>query len=352
MGGLESEVRSETVNVLLESAYFDPTVIRRGSKTLNISTESSQRFERGVDPNGVTDASHRAVQLLLELSGGELIGEMTDQYPQPISPVDVDLRADRTNQLLGTQLSPQEIERYLKSLDMEVAKKNSGANTMTITVPTFRPDVTREVDLIEEVARIHGYDRISATVHAGESLRISQDLQDRSLQRLRTAMCGLGLQEVITNSLADPKLLHQIDYPEEPRPILNPLSEDLSVLRPSLVPGLLQVFAHNRRRVLKDLRIFELGKVFRRPNEGQVTDEKWSLCGLLTGCRSVRFWGERDRTVDFYDLKGLVESILIKLSIDKFHFLPYDEGGFLRSGHSASLLFVKEAGGPLGQVED
>jgi phenylalanyl-tRNA synthetase beta chain len=350
MGGLESEVRPETVNLLLESAYFEPTVIRRGSKALNISTESSQRFERGVDPNGVVVASHRAVGLILELAGGELVGELTDEYPRSLSPVTIALRVERVNQLLGTKLTSQEIRGYLESLGMEVGPEASGSKAMAVTVPTFRPDVTREVDLVEEVARIYGYERIPATVHAGGSLKVSQDRKDRALQRLRTALCGLGFQEVVCNSLTDPKLLKALSYPEEPRAILNPLSDDLSVLRPSLVPGLLQVFAHNRRRALRDLRIFEVGKIFRQPPDGQVTDERWSLCGLLSGRRQIRFWGEKGREVDFFDLKGLVESILQKLSIDKFHFLPYDEGGFFRPGHAAALMLGDKGCGLVGQL--
>lgn len=350
MGGLESEVRPDTVNLLLESAYFEPTVIRRGSKFLNISTESSQRFERGVDPNGAVAASHRAVALILELAGGKLVGELIDEYPRPISPVKISLRTERVNELLGTQLDSKEIRRYLDSLDISTAQEKSGTKTITVTVPTFRPDVTREIDLVEEVARIHGYDRIPATVHAGGSLTVHQDHRDRSLQQLRTALCGLGLQEVVSNSLTDPKLLSILEYPEEARPILNPLSDDLSVLRPSLVPGLLQILAHNRRRALKDLRIFEVGKIFRQPPEGQITDEKWSLCGLLSGRGRARFWDGRDEAVDFFDLKGLVESILRKLSIDKFHFLPYDGDGFFRTGHAAALVLGEKECGLLGQM--
>ncbi len=351
MGGLESEVRPDTVNILLESAYFEPTVIRRGSKFLNISTESSQRFERGVDPNGVVDASHRAVAHILQLAGGKLAGELTDEYPRPMAPVKVSLRPERVNELLGTQLTSKEIRRYLDSLDMSTAPERSGTKTLTVTVPTFRPDVTREIDLVEEVARIHGYDRIPAAVRAGGSLTVRQDSQDLSLQQLRTALCGLGLQEVVSNSLTDPKLLSILEYPENPRPILNPLSDDLSVLRPSLVPGLLHILAYHRRRALKDLRIFEVGKIFRQPPDGQITDEKWSLCGLLSGRGRTRFWEGPDEDVDFFDLKGLVESILRKLSIDKFNFLPYDGGGFFRPGHAAALVLGDQQCGLLGQLD-
>jgi len=352
MGGLESEVRPETVNVLLESAYFEPTVIRRGSKTLNISTESSQRFERGVDPNGVLAASHRALGLILELAGGTLLAELTDEYPRPIEPIAVELRTQRVNEMLGTQLETKEIRAHLDSLGLETDQKADQNDLVTVTVPTYRPDLTREIDLVEEVARMYGYDRIPATVRTGGSLKVTQDEEDRSLNRLRTALCSLGLQEVVSNSLSDPKLLKALDYPEDPRHILNPLSEDLSVLRPSLMPGLVQILAHNRRRALRDLRIFEIGKIFRQPAEGQITDERWSLCGLLAGRNRTRTWDEDDRSVDFFDLKGLLESILIKLSIDKFHFLAYDEGGFFQPGRAATLVLGETVCGHLGRLDD
>ena len=352
MGGLESEVRPETVNLLLESACFGPTVIRRGSKALNISTESSQRFERGIDPNGVLAASHRAIRLILELAGGELPAGLTDEYPRTISPVTIELRTERVNQLLGTSLKTTEVSGYLDGLELETEPKDGGEGSVRVTVPTFRPDLTREIDLVEEVARIHGYDRIPATVRTGGALKIHEDEGDRSLWRLRTAFCGLGMQEVVSNSLTDPKLLKALRYPEEPRSILNPLSADLSVLRPSLIPGLLQILVHNRRRALKDVRIFEIGKIFRCPDEGQITDESWSLCGLLAGCRRMRTWDGPERTVDFYDLKGLIESLLVKLSIDKFHFLTYDEGGFFRPGQAATLILGEKTCGRLGRLDD
>ena len=352
MGGLESEVRPETVNILLESAYFEPTVIRRGSKTLNISTESSQRFERGVDPNGVLSASQRAIGLILELAGGKPLSELTDEYPRPIEPVTIELRTQRVNELLGTQLKSEQIRSHLDSLGLGTVPAAGPDQSITVTVPTFRPDLTREIDLVEEVARIHGYDRIPATVRTGGSVKIIEDEQDRSLQHLFTALCGLGLQEVVSNSLSDPKLLRAIHYPEAPRPILNPLSDDLSVLRPSLIPGLLQILAHNRRRALSDLRIFEIGKIFRLPAKGQITDERWSLGGLLAGRSRTRTWDREERDVDFYDLKGLMESVLEKLSIDKFHFLAYDEGGFFRPGQSATLVLGETECGRLGRLDE
>jgi phenylalanyl-tRNA synthetase beta chain len=346
MGGLESEVRPETANVLLESAYFEPTVIRRGSKALNISTESSQRFERGIDPNAAAQASDRAAQLIAELAGGTVAKGVVDQYPGPIASRKITLRIDRVNRLLGTRLTSRQIKDFLEGLEFDV----SGKDPLEVVVPTFRPDITREIDLVEEVARLYGYDRIEATVQAGGSLRTVRQEKDIAIQKIKSALCGLGLQEVVTSSLVDPKLLTAMGITEPIRTILNPLSEDLSVLRPSLVPSILQVLQHNRRRDVSDVRIFEVGKVFWQPRKGESTAEDWSLCGLLAGKRWPPAWGRTAEPVDFFDLRGLIDSLMEKLSIDKFHFLPYDEGGFFQTGRAAAVYIGKTRCGTLGQV--
>lgn len=345
MGGLDSEVTPDTENILLESAFFEPTVIRRGSKKLNISTESSQRFERGTDPNGVVVALDRAAQLIAELAGGEVARGVVDQYPHPIQPQQIPLRVGRVNEILGTNLTPQEVRAFLKGLEFEVSEKDP----FQVKVPTFRPDITREIDLIEEVARLHGYDKIDASVRAGGALRISPEKEQEAIARIKETLVSLGFHEVVTNSLTDPNLLASMGLSQKPRKIRNPLSEDLSVLRPSLIPSLLQVLVHNFHRNLKDVRIFELGKVFHMPSEEDPFAENWSLCGVLTGKRWPGNWDRQDVEVDYYDLKGLMESLMDKLSIDNFNFLPYDGGVFL-SGASALLMLGETRCGSLGQL--
>jgi len=345
MGGLDSEVTPDTENILLESAFFEPTVIRRGSKKLNISTESSQRFERGTDPNGVVLALDRAAQLIAELAGGEVARGVVDQYPSPIQPQQIPLRVGRVNELLGTSLSPQEVTAFLVGLGFEVSEKEP----FQVKVPTFRPDITREIDLIEEVARLHGYDKIDASVRAGGALMISHGKEQEAMARIKETLVSLGFHEVVTNSLADPNFVASVGFSQTPRRIKNPLSEDLSVLRPSLIPGLLQVLVHNFHRNLKDVRIFELGKVFHMPTEEDPFAENWSLCGVLAGKRWPGNWDRQAVEVDYYDLKGLMESFMDKLSIDNFNFLPYDGGVFL-PGASAVLMMGESRCGSLGQL--
>jgi len=345
MGGLQSEVTPSTMNILLESAYFQPSTIRRGSKKLNISTESSQRFERGVDPNGIVDALDRAVQLIVELAGGAVAKGVVDRYPKPIEPQQISLRVDRANSLLGTDLSAEQMASFLKSLSFETA----GQGPLQVRVPTFRPDVTREVDLVEEIARMYGYDRIETRVHGGGTLRISPAWEEEAVGKIKLALCGLGFYEVVTNSLTDPHLVSLIDQQETQRRIVNPLSTDLSVLRPSLILSLLQVVQRNLRRSLKDMRIFELGKIFQHPSPEDFSAEKWSLCGVITGRRWPASWDRPDVQVDFYDLKGLLECLLDKLSIDNFNFLPYD-GGVFQKGIAAALVLGGTRCGFLGQL--
>ncbi len=345
MGGLHSEVTPSTVNVLLESAYFQPATIRRGSKELNISTESSQRFERGVDPNGVVAAIDRAAGLISQLAGGEVAKGVVDHYPTPIEPKTVHVRVKRTNQLLGTDLSKEQMAAFLEKLDMETGRQDP----VKVRVPTFRPDITREIDLIEEIARLYGYDKIKARVHGGGTLRVAQIWEEEAVGKIKAALCALGFHEVVTNSLNDPKLLSAAGFSGPFRKIMNPLSEDLSVLRPSLVPSLLQVVQRNLRRAVRDIRIFELGKVFGQPSGEDVSAERWSLCGLITGRRLPPGWDYQDQEVDFFDLKGLLESLLDKISIDNFKFLAYD-GDVFQPRAAATLMLGENPCGSLGRL--
>ncbi len=206
MGGMESEVGSSTKNVLLESAYFDPRLIRRGRISLGISTEASQRFERGVDPNGVVNSAHRACQLLEELAGGKVLKGVVDDYSSPILPLQVTLRPQRVNRILATDLRSEEMSRILKSLDMEVVENQD----LKVTVPTFRPDLSREIDLIEEITRIHGYDQIKTSLRASGNLVTQVSEEERSVTRLKQLLTGQGFFEVLTNNLVDPSILKSV----------------------------------------------------------------------------------------------------------------------------------------------
>jgi phenylalanyl-tRNA synthetase beta chain len=344
MGGLESEVTERTENVLLESAYFDPKVIRRGRIYLGINSDASHRFERGVDPHNVINAADRAAQLIVELAGGEVLKGVIDCYPKKISECKIKLRRERVNQILNTQLTPSQISRILKSLGMKV-KQNKD---LKVEVPAFRPDITREIDLIEEVARIYGYDRIDTSLRAGGSLVTNVAFDERLLSRIRQILVGYGFFEVVTNNLVDPRRARRICPEVDFLELRNPLSEELSVLRRSLIYSILKVIEWNKKRKEPQIRIFELGQIF-EPQNQDLPRERYKLCLALSGIREPVRWDGNVKEVDFYDLKGVVESLLEELSISELRLVPW-EGPVFSKGNGFTVKVKHLNLGILGEV--
>jgi phenylalanyl-tRNA synthetase beta chain len=345
MGGMESEVASNTKNILLESAYFDPKVIRRGRISLGISTEASQRFERGVDPNGVVNAALRACGLLQELAQGKVLKGVVDNYPSPILPARVTLRPQRANQILATDLKPEEMGQILRSLDMEVVQNQD----LKVTIPTFRPDLSREIDLIEEITRIHGYDKIQTSLRASGELVTRVSEKERAVARLKLLLAGNGFFEVLTNNLVDPKVLKKV-CPQLPAiKLQNPLSEEMSVLNTSLSYGLLSVISRNKNRKEENLRIFELGKVY-LAKKNELPQEELHLGLALSGKQEPIHWGTRETKVDLYDLKGVLEWLTESFYLS-FRLSP-KKNALLKSGSSFEIEIESQAAGILGEVAE
>jgi len=323
MGGANSEIRPETVDVVLEGAYWNASSIRRTAKALGVSTDASQRFERGGDPNAVPYALSRAAALVLEIAGGTLLKGTIDVYPKPIRPARVTLRPARANAVLGTSITPAQMVKYLKPLGVRPAKRN--AKGITFTIPTFRIDLEREIDLIEEIARVHGYNNIEDKTRT--SVDFVQPFEKISTaDRLRDKAVGLGLCEVITNSMQDTQ--RAAFGGREPVKILNPQNQDMVVLRTSLVPGMLDVVARNIRSSVFDMRLFEIGHIFALSKPGEVTlvenyleEERIGL--LLTGNAESGHWSRSARSVDFFDMKGVVVGLLRALGLDKWRLISY-----------------------------
>lgn len=309
MGGLESEVSPLTRTILLESAYFDPRVIRRGRIFLGIATESSQRFERGADPNGVVKAIDRAGELLESLAGGKVLKGVVDNYPSPIHPVKIILRPQRVNKILSTNLESQQIKNMLCALDLSVKENHD----LEVEAPTFRPDLAREIDLIEEIARIYGYDNIKTTLRAGGDLVTKIHWEDEISLRIKEFLVGRGFFELITNNLVDPDILNKLNPDVPAVTIRNPLSRDLSVLSTTLAYNLLSVVNQNKNHLEKNLRIFELGKVFITAGE-ELPEERLHLGIAMSGSREPRYWDTKEAEVDPYDLKGILEGLFDCLS--------------------------------------
>jgi len=342
MGGVESEVGPDTRTVLLESAYFDPKVIRRGRMFLGISTESSQRFERGADPNGVVKALDRAAGLMENLAEGKVLKGVVDNYPSLIHPVKVTLRPERVNSILSTKLETQRIKNILTSLDLAVKEDGD----LEIEVPTFRPDLTREMDLIEEIARIHGYDNIKTTLRAGGGLVTEIHWEDLVSRRAKEFMVGRGFYEVITNNLVDPEILGRLNPDVAPVRIRNPLSQDLSVLSATLAYNLLSVVARNKNRLEKNLRIFELGKVFWL--EADQPEERLHLGIAVSGTRQPRHWESEEAEVDLFDLKGMLAGLFEALSLP-IELNPGDNA-LLQPGRCYQVRMADEMVGFIGEL--
>ncbi len=355
MGGLESEIEDQTTRVLIESAYFNPITTRRTAKRLGLNTESSHRFERGVDPVGVRRALDRAAQLIFELAGGKLTEGVIDVYPRPIPERVIQLSVKRTNRLLGTRLSQDEVGAYLKSVELDVESLDE--DRLRVKPPTFRVDITRPEDLMEEVARLRGYDQIPTTHPVSYVVARKPDKKLRVRDRLRQLLSGCGFSEILTYSFigrdaCDQLLLHGQDPRRQMVSILNPLTEDQTVMRSSLVPGLLATMYRNSKQRNENLKIFELGKVFLHTAPDQLPEEIEMISGLWTGAREPRTWHFEESKVDFYDMKGVVEAVCTGLNITGVCFTPLTTADFpyLKSGHAAQIQAGNERLGAVGEL--
>ncbi len=357
MGGLESEVGPNTRTILLESAYFDPKVIRRGRLFLGISTESSQRFERGANPNAVVKAIDRAAELLGSLAFGKVLKGVVDSYPSPIYPVQITLRPQRVNKILSTDLQRQKIKSILTNLELPVKVENpvegEENHDLEVEIPTFRPDLTREIDLVEEIARIYGYGNIKTTLRAGGSLVTEIQWEDEVSRRVKEFMVGREFFEVITNNLVDPEKLAKLSPDVSQVSIRNPLSQDLSVLSTTLAYNLLSVVSRNKNRLEKNLRIFELGKVFFARGNPQdprdrLPEEKLHLGIAISGEREPRHWETEETETDLFDLKGMLEGLFEHLLLS-FELNP-GRNAFLKEDRCFHIQMGDEKIGLLGEV--
>ena len=318
MGGQNTEINDRTVDVLLESAYFKPTNIRRTSKTTGLRTDASYRFERGADL-GISDwASQRAARLILETAGGQLAAGVVDAFPSPVEPRQITLRHTKVNELLGIELKPEETEFYLSQLGLKVAGRKprsldapaAAPEPVTFRIPSFRVDLKREIDLIEEVARLHGVDKIPSTAPRGAIGANAFDAVCDQIAEVRRILSGLGLNEATGQTLIADAAAKLVTAPENLVPLANPMSSDMNTLRPSLLPGLLDSLRHNLTRKNNDVALFEVGRVFTLLN-GQAKEER-RIAIALTGQRANGFWSgaEREAKFDLSDLKGFVEEFL------------------------------------------
>ena len=353
MGGLNSEIRDATSRVLLESAYFSPQGIRRTSLALGLQTESSYRFERGIDPEGVLSASLRATALIANLAGGEAAKGAIDGYPTPLPCPEIIVRLPRVSALLGMSLEPREVKGILERLHMEV-RENKAAEWI-ITPPTYRGDITREIDLIEEIGRLKGYDHIPIQVPRMWVMPFRQEQADELEERAKDTLVGLGFYEVITYSFISPHALAALQMPpgdprSRPLPLLNPLAEVQSVMRTTLLPGLLETASYNLSHKSGDFKIFELREIY-YPRQGEkLPEERRVLAGLVMGAVAGEGWNIPRQEADFYYVKGCVEQLLAEVRSPLPTFTRDGVPSYLNPGKAAVIRLDGEEIGALGEL--
>jgi len=352
MGGENSEVQADTVDILLESAYFDPRSIRRTSKKTGIHSEASHRFERGADIDMVPLALDRAADLIRKITGAAVLEKAIDTYPQVMQKRQIPITRTRTNALLGLDLSLADIERLLNSIGLLTQSCASDPDTLRVTVPLARHDLEREVDLIEEVARLNGYDNVPVTMPIS---RVVPPIDTRSIDfvsNLRDVAVAQGLREIINYSFEsgedyDNLLLSSDDGRRNHVALLNPLTEEQSVMRTSLVPAMLETLGRNLAYKSTDLGLFELRPVF-LPQQGSQADERMHLCIAMTGKRECLGWAHSSADIDFFDLKGILEVVFEQFGIDRPHFTPDMPEVYLHPGKSCSIYAGSRAQDKLG----
>jgi phenylalanyl-tRNA synthetase beta chain len=346
MGGVDSEISKQTQDILIESANFNNVGVRRTSKRLNMVTESSYRFERGVDPSITAVAARRATELVQDLAGGEVASGIVDVYHDPVGAMEVTVRPERANLVLGASIDPDEMASYLRRLGIGTRPRNG---VLICNVPSYRPDVTREIDLIEEIGRIYGYDNIDVTLPSGASQ--GKDSPEGSFrERLRVILMSCGAQEVLTHSLVPSRFAEVAGLGAECVRMRNPLSEELDAMRAALTPNLLQVVARNQAFGTTNANVFEIGKIYRQTQNG--IDERLSIAGAMVGSLWRSAWGlpEKGLDVDFFACKGLVESLLSALGISGVRFVEVQDEPMLHATRGAKIMVGDTSLGFFGEA--
>lgn len=307
MGGGNSEIDGTTKDILLESAYFDPIVVRRGSKELGLKSDASYRFERGVNPETTVMALNRAVELIIETAGGEIASTAKDIYLNPVEPRTIPFNCDLVKKHLGVELSRSDVHAVFKRMGFKMA--NLGENSLKIEIPVYRPDLTMEIDLVEEIARLVGYNDIPSEMPRIASPKVKNDYH--AMLALSSYAASCGLTQTVHYSMTDSSMETRIGTDASRFiPVVSPLSNDHDILRPGLFSGLMRTALHNRSRGKSGGAYFELGSVFTKEVDAFV--EKKMLALLMTGVTADKRWNNDPRAYDFFDVSGVLESIIVR----------------------------------------
>ncbi|MEG0845171.1 MAG: phenylalanine--tRNA ligase subunit beta [Raoultibacter sp.] len=342
MGGLDTEVTQDTTTVLLETAAFSPAHTSRTSRNLGLISESSIRYERGVDSNPIAFNAAMAAALIAEVSGGQVCQGLVDVWPHAPEPVALEFRIERFNALMGAAIARTEIEDILTRLGCVLSE--AGEGVLAVAVPSFRPDLEREIDLYEEVLRLYGMDKIESTLPGGRGRVGLRSAAEHTLATIHTTLRGCGLNETMTYSFAEPgeldALRMNVEEMGQAVELINPMNAAQSVMRRSIVPGLLRSLAHNQARGVKNIQLYEIGSTFFAHEGKKQPKEKQKLAVVLAGSMDQPGWNVEATAFDFFDGKGVVESIARELAIAKLRFkaLEADEAPHVQPGRGAQVL--------------
>ncbi|MFW6390119.1 MAG: phenylalanine--tRNA ligase subunit beta, partial [Halanaerobiales bacterium] len=352
MGGANSEVTENTQNILIESAYFKPANIRKTARRLGLSSESSYRFERGVDIENLIEANNRAAQLMQEYADAEIVEGVIDNYPGSYSKTTVSLRSKRVNEILGIELDAETMKNLLIKLEFDVSLENLSENDtkMRVDVPSYRNDIEREADIIEEIARMYGYNKIPVT-HSESKQEGKKTNPQKIREQIRNIMTASGLDEIITFSLMGKEIYDRLNISRDNKltkwvEIKNPLNKAFSVMRTSLIPNMIQTLSQNSKRQLQELRFFEIGKVFYDKGRRKRPEEVEMLAGGSMGY-TEDIWN--NSAPDFFYLKGVIENLFRRLNLDNLNFHKANKP-FLHPGRTTEIFYKNKKVGFLGEI--
>lgn len=354
MGGLDTEVTDETTTILLEAATFEPGRTSRTSRNLGLISESSMRYERRVDDVEIDRMSAAAAQLLAEVSGGTVVPGLIDVYNTKTESEVLDFRISRFQGMMGETIPRDFIVDMLQRLGCTVSEKDEQA--LTVVPPTFRPDLEREIDLYEEVLRLYGMDRIPSTLPGGPGRVGIKTEAQRTMDKINNTLRACGLNETMTYSFADPHELEQLRMPTEgmgiPVELLNPLNAEQSVMRQSIIPGLMRSVAYNQSRGVHNIQLYETGVVFFGAEGRKSPKERNRLAVVMAGAMSDPSWNQASVAFDFFDGKGVIESLMRELAIAKprFKALGAEEAPHLQPGRAAQVLDGGTVLGWIGEI--
>ncbi|MDR2722007.1 MAG: phenylalanine--tRNA ligase subunit beta [Coriobacteriaceae bacterium] len=341
MGGLTSEVSEETTTILLEAATFSSAHTSRTSRNLGLISESSMRYERGVDDNAIAFNADFAAALIAQVSGGEVCSGLVDVWEHKTEPIELAFRINRFNAMVGEDVPSDFIEDTLVRLGCVVTKAQ--ADVLSVVAPTFRPDLEREIDLFEEVLRIYGMDRICPTLPGGRGRIGVRSIEEKAVSLIHANLRSSGLNETMTYSLVQPDEIERLrmDASEMGQAVelINPINADQSVMRQSIIPGLLQSVVYNQSHGVKNIQLYEMGSVFFGAEGKKQPKEKQKVAGIMAGAMGDGGWNSQPSAFDFFDGKGIVESLVRELAVARVRFKAFEEqeAPHLQPGRAASV---------------